>query len=662
MKPILLILILFIGLTSQATIYYVSATGSDSANGLTEGTAWQTLTKVNVQTFVAGDQILFKKGDGWYGVLNINQSGSVGNVIKFSTYGTGSTPTITGFTTISGWTDEGNGIYSKVITSDSQTNMVTIDGVEYGMGRYPNSTYLTYESFSTDVSITDTSLPSTPNWTGAELIKRPNDWSLERCLITNHSGNTITYTNDLSNATGVAGNGYFIQNDLRTLDQYGEWYHDYSGSGKFYMYFGAVNPSSKTVKVATKNYCVDVQGETYITIDGLQFTGAIKNTVNVSSASANLTVKNCTVSFAGTNGVFVNGTGSLIDYNSISYCNASAVRGGGSNSITVSNNTITNIGLIKGASESYYNAVMLSATTGHSILNNSIVNSGSNGIMVSGANITISNNFVNYSNLILNDGGGIYTSGPSNSNTLINNNIVLNSIGNTEGGDTQISISEGIYLDELSNSVTVSENTCALNGYSGIKLHKANTCTIQNNTLYGNNQCGIYILNSSTTASYLYSNVVSGNIIVSQNSSQSNIIFKDAYNSSYVFGTFTGNQYARPSSELFKTNVVGSGWLDKTLAQWKTFSSQDANATTAPFSFAEADLRLEYNSTNSTSTVTLSENYRDIQTNSDHTTYKLPAHSSVVLLKHAAYPSTATRKAGRYNGETLVYNGKILKM
>ena len=90
------------------------------------------------------------------------------------------------------------------------------------------------------------------DWAGAEVVIRKNNWSLDRCLITDHTGDKLTYTNLGSSCRTNKCYGYFIQNDLRCVTNFGEWYHNKS-SGKFYMYFGAVDPTTKVVKVATLN-------------------------------------------------------------------------------------------------------------------------------------------------------------------------------------------------------------------------------------------------------------------------------------------------------------------------------------------------------------------------------------------------------------------------
>jgi hypothetical protein len=79
-----------------AATYYLSATGSDAADGLTPSTPWLSIAKVNQTKFSPGDAILFKRGDAWregqslYGL----SSGAAGKPIVFGAYGKGAKPLI----------------------------------------------------------------------------------------------------------------------------------------------------------------------------------------------------------------------------------------------------------------------------------------------------------------------------------------------------------------------------------------------------------------------------------------------------------------------------------------------------------------------------------------------------------------------------------------
>ncbi len=84
------------GTHSTGTTYYVDPAGSDSNDGQSTTTAWQSISKVNTQTFLPGDQILFKASGSWSGQLLPKGSGSSGSPIVIDMYGTGNKPVING--------------------------------------------------------------------------------------------------------------------------------------------------------------------------------------------------------------------------------------------------------------------------------------------------------------------------------------------------------------------------------------------------------------------------------------------------------------------------------------------------------------------------------------------------------------------------------------
>jgi hypothetical protein len=82
------------------TTYYVDATGGNDGDlGTSEGTAWQTIGKVNGETFASGDSILFKRGETWVTAgssLVPPSSGTAGSPITLADYGSGAKPIIDG--------------------------------------------------------------------------------------------------------------------------------------------------------------------------------------------------------------------------------------------------------------------------------------------------------------------------------------------------------------------------------------------------------------------------------------------------------------------------------------------------------------------------------------------------------------------------------------
>ncbi|WP_319480696.1 LamG-like jellyroll fold domain-containing protein [uncultured Draconibacterium sp.] len=609
---LLAIFFISLAITSNATVYYVSANGNDANTGTSPDQAWQSLDRVNSLTPSPGDQILFDRGGQWYGTINLTVSGSSGNPIEIGAYGTGAKPILSGFTTItSGWTNEGNGIFSYPITSDSETNMVAIDGVEYGKGREPNADedYWTYESYSGRSSITDNQLSSSPDWDGADLVKRSNDWSWDRYIITSHSGTTINYTNysGFSSVwTGVNGNGYFIQNDLRTLDQFGEWYHD-EEAGKFYLYFGNRNPNEYSIQVATKDELIYTRTYDYITITDLDIRGSIKNAINTGYLSNNITVQNCDISYAGYDGIHIWGSNGVANNNTIHDINQSAIRIIGASS-TITYNKISRVGIIIGSSPRYYNAIMNDNGAGSVVSYNTIENVGYNGILLYGENTKIQYNFINRTNLNQNDGGGIYTSAStmSNAGMLIDHNIVLNTEGNSKGGNTSYIMAEGIYLDEYSNHITVSNNTVAYNGYSGIKLHKAHDIVIENNISFKNGFTSLFLQNSMRDENNLINNTIRYNQFVNE-ANVLTLYILDVHATSPVGITSDHNYWTNPSGEWrsIMTSYVGN-WDQRTLSQWQNEEGKDVNSSASAITIDDDnDLQLLYNNTNQNKTFNL---------------------------------------------------------
>src|SRR6187549_2607541 len=195
-SPILVFLLCLCGY-ANATNYYFSSTGNDGAAGTSPTTAWQTISKFNsfFSSLQPGDSVLFRRGDSFSGAMNISRSGASSSPIIIGAYGSGAKPVITGLATVSGWTNSGNTWTSNnAVSTLSRVNIVVINNVNTAMGRWPNTGYSTIDSHSGNYSITDNSLPASPNWTGAEVVIRRNRWTIDRSSISSHSGNTINYS------------------------------------------------------------------------------------------------------------------------------------------------------------------------------------------------------------------------------------------------------------------------------------------------------------------------------------------------------------------------------------------------------------------------------------------------------------------------------------
>src|SRR5947207_3017269 len=78
-----------------ARTYYVDCgSGSDSASGASQATAWKTIDKVSATTFAPGDAILFRRGTRCEGLLWPKGSGENRRPIRIGAYGEGPLPAL----------------------------------------------------------------------------------------------------------------------------------------------------------------------------------------------------------------------------------------------------------------------------------------------------------------------------------------------------------------------------------------------------------------------------------------------------------------------------------------------------------------------------------------------------------------------------------------
>jgi uncharacterized repeat protein (TIGR02059 family) len=652
MRKVLMMFLCSVSIIASATDYYVSSSGNDSANGLSSSTPWQSISKANsiFSGLNPGDRILFKRGDVFYGTLQISSSGSSGSPITIGAYGTGNNPIISGFTTITGWTSYGNGIYSKTISCESSPNMVIVNGINTPIGRWPNTGFLSIDSHVSNTSMTDSQLPSSPDWTGAEIVIRKVPYIYDRNTITSHSGSTLYYKSG-SDCNPGDGNGYFIQNDIKTLDQPGEWYYDGS---TFYMYFGTANPDSYTVKVSTTDQLANLNGINYISFDNISFEGGNNYALQISNSDY-VTVQNCNISFTGNIAIFGpwNGTSPYckIINNTISNSNNVAMELNGDHTYaTVQNNTVLNTGLIIGMGGSGNGTYIALAVHGDNstIQNNIVENTGYAGIYFSGNNSIVSNNLVNKFNLVKNDGGGIYTytgNESAKSGLKVTNNIVINGTGFGEGLPDQAFTADGIYMDDRTRNVVITGNTVAHCSTSGIFLHNSHEIEVSNNTLFdngsGNSDYGSQILfvhDNYSPDDPIRNITLNNNIFFAKTLAQNVLSFCTNASDIPSLGTTDYNCYAKPIDNSYIARTWEGGWYstatNRSLSNWQSYLGQDRNSYSSPISINNIDkIRFEYNASNSNKTVSLDGSYIDAKgAKYSGTITLLPFTSSVLMV------------------------------
>lgn len=671
-KIVIFFVFLFFQLNLSATIYYVSNTGSDANNGTSISTPWQSINKVNSFSFVAGDKILFNKGNIFYGTIIVKTSGAAGNPIIYSSYGTGNKPIITGFQTISSWTNLGTNIWesTNTVSSLSTLKMVVVNGVNTPMGRYPNASlsypflpnFIYFQSHSGtgsgNTSITSSSLTSGTNWTGADVVVRVNHWTLDKERITSGSGSTISY---VGQSAGIVDNwGFFIQNDPRTLDVQNEWY--YNPSTHKIRIYSTSTPTN--VQVTTIDTLVISHSHTNITFDNLDFEGANTSAIVLTNADG-CAVTNCNINYTGENSINLDNGDYVstedVENNTITNCGSSAVWISGGDQHTIKNNTVIGSGVISVIKPNDYTngAIYLNSHCDNSLVQYNIVDSsGYCGIQFRGAGIQILNNFVNHSAIVRDDAGGIYTGYANETGKVIDGNIVINSIGNSRGtGDGSLS-GNGIYIDDLGNNMTITNNTIANCPAAGLFLHNNQNVNVHDNTIYNNGSAqwtggNILVQNGTGTpySGYVTGNNVTRNILFAKNTNQWSLFFyaQDNTNTVQTFGTLDSNYYAKPidiTSTVNTNDLINAGnYFHYTIPQWQSYSGKDLHTLPGPKTIADtSELKFVYNPNKTNLNITLQYTYEDVRGNQYNTgSIILAPFTSAVLIK------TGTLSA--YNGK-----------
>ncbi len=605
-KFILPILLLHLAVAVNAATYYFSSSSGDDSRSTWQAqdpsTPWQSIAKLNSIMYLLqpGDQVLFNSSDTFLaGSAGINVTASG---ITFGSYGSGSQPVISGFSIVTNWTQVRSNVWqSPFWQPNGLPRMVIRNNQQQGIGRYPNLNaanggYLNIDANDGSTQITSNSLPSSPNWTGADIVVRKNHWSLDRTTISSQSGQTLTFA---AGSTPIVGNnyGFFIVNSTNTLDQDGEWFYNKNGGG-MQMYFNGNNPNNYTVQASTVETLVNIGFQNYITFNNLSFQGANSYAFNLTHAN-NITVNNCNVNFTGIDAV----NAISCNYFTLSNSTISNTNNNGANLYwncnytVIQNDTFKNTALIAGMGQ---NGGGGNTHQGIYIMgNNNLVqyceldSTGHNGIHFEGDWTVVQKNYVNTFGLTVDDCGGIYTtqSDPTvicNSNSVLNN-IVVNGIGVNWGtDDPAYTPAIGIYFDQNTNHTVALNNTTANCAFAGFFSHDANNVTIQNNTFY-NNSVEQFLGVRTTNAS---SNVVFQNNICFSKTATQLATKLQSYNGTNDLpqtGAFTGNYYCRPidNNYMFYSmyEIGGSGLYNtynQNLSTWQSSLGLDGGSQTSP--------------------------------------------------------------------------------
>ncbi len=382
----------------MATYFIDKSGGDDTKDGLTEANAWEFSPSMpsasgvsDGTTLAAGDFVLFKRGETWREQLLPGSSGSAGNPITYSVYGTGNQPIFKNSDVVTTWVQYlATNVYSVTVTGD-ETSQV-----------FEDEARLTEVTWDTNIATTAAAMSA-------------GTWSID------------------------------IANDLLYV-----WATD------------GTDPDTHTMEVCKRTgsdiYCILLIDQSYIVVDNLALLQATKGNLRINTTVgvniSNITVKNCTIIYAG----FIRSTSSpgqgLVVRNDANVNEDFPIT-----DIVFDNNTISRI-------------------QGH-------------GIQVRGnmEDVTISNNTVSFCGEWQKDTTGhhgitairITAAAPPKRITIEKNTVFNCFIGTNDNEGT------GIQLDDNTEDSTIRYNLCHDNEGTGIIANSTNgTCEIYYNICYGN--------------------------------------------------------------------------------------------------------------------------------------------------------------------------------
>ncbi len=662
MRYITILFLILLSFNAKARLFYVNfSTGSDANSGLSVGAPWKTLTKVNATTFLAGDSVLFARGQSWYGSLIPRSNGTY-----FGAYGSGVKPIITGFTNVTGWQPNGGGKYSVVVSNikTSIFNLLAINGVPRYKARTPNITaanggYLTHKASDTSRVIGNVAGIAK---IGAEVVYKPIDFIIDKGRITSIVADTAYNSRTFSLVNGVGnkrtplsnGFGHFFQGDSTYLDVFGEWVIN-TTTKRVTVYFGATLPSSYSIQMATIDTLINTNLRSNLIFENLSLIGG--NLYGIyNSGSSGTTIKNCNVNLIGAQGISGNiASNTTISSDSINNCLSGAIFTTGLSStinVNIIDNVIDSTGLLLGMG-SYnqrgdYRSMYIVTNNNLNILRNKVSHSGGAGIMFQGNNVVVGQNKVDSTCLLDGDDGGIYTHflAPE---VHFNRRLIQNFVSNTEGTafgipSTSAVLASGLYLDGTTDSVKLIGNVVWKAPRKLITTNSPTNVEIRDNILFGDTAARF-----ANTALLGFQQI--GTDIIRGFASKNNQFYSfrnTAPSLYYTIGSLSGTLAANiiatgiQDSNYYNYNNRAVFWVDyynpgvnrvrDSLTQWRilsTFESHSRRLTDYRFD----SVLLLTNWSNHDSTFTLSGSYKDVNNVIFNNSVILSAYTGKILFK-----------------------------
>ena len=627
--------------------YYFAASGSDGGAG-TIVSPWATKAKFNGLALNAGDSVFFNGGDRFAGPFYILRSGSAGNQIVITSYGTGQAilegfESLTGFTTVSG-----SIMQATCNTCQGRVNMLRFYGKNTPMARTPdyNTTdggFWVMSSGTTTTSILSPSIPSGTTYVGAELVVHRDNFTFDRDSITAQTAGQFTIA-PYEASPPLVGFGIFVQNSFAAINISGDWYWN-NGTRKMQIQVDSTPTALNAVEASAVDTVVTINAS-YNTIKNIRIEGANKYNVAFTGNCNYDSILNSTIHYAGINDIEV----STINSSVLTHCGIinTNIRRANNNGISIvypaqfndgrlDMDSIQHISLIPGAGASggaTYGGVQFYGNR-DSITRCKFDSIGGPGWAQYGGDTNVQK-FVWYDHtgLVTSDVGGAYISVHSGVLNTFDHCFASNCYSNPFGTDQVKAIyGVGFYLDNKATNVTVKSCLAFGNSYNGIFPHMSRLCTVDSSTFAFNGISQMYFQEDADTG---YHNTITNSYFVAKDSPSTVVTWylagKNNLNRYFLNNNF--NVYARPirQTNVFRDNAGGITTYN--LAGWQSVTGGDALSTGTPLKISNDNgMLLFYNPTYGDSTITVPQAYINMRgARQTAGPYVLHAFESLLLL------------------------------
>jgi len=579
--------------------YYISNTGNDANDGLSESTSWQTVAKVNAFNFSAGDIIKFKRGDTWNEELVLGQYKS--NLVV-TDYGNANLakPKLYGWKNLTGWTNDGGGIYSITdATLPSYIRFLELNGKFRHKGRFPKTWWYDTDSITgtTSGNLVSSAITGLSSFVGAEMVVSKSDWVIDRVNVLTQAGDTVTWDGG-SSSPAIGVQGFFFQNHINCLTELGDWMYDPT-TNKISMYFGSEDPANYLIRVSVLDRLLFVDYYNEVDISNLVLEGA--NNIALETTGWQITslkIHDCEIYKCGVEGIKHNGdeSGVGVYNNIIEDCLDTGIRTDSIDDSYILNNEIRRIGLYQGhlvngdsTTMGIAHNVNFGSNNNNWIAFNTIEDIGYHGIRFFGTGYTIENNTIRRYNQSKIDGGGIYTFGEGtggiDTNRIIRANIISNEnyvIPINTQQPVPLEAGYGIYADNNAQNIQILNNTL-IDNYAGIYLHENANIEVRGNNIYKSREAGIHVLDDA--GDLVMNNIIfeENKIVINKGGRGVRVWNQDGSDFGTIFSSFDNNYYiAEDNDFVMAVRHLMEATTEITYDQWKTTYGLDNRSKTNP--------------------------------------------------------------------------------